>query len=733
MSMTINIARNNILRWIDKETEKQVQERVLWVNEKREYIKVIDVFSKKAMPFTRTIAEIDLALNSNQLFLAPNDPFAFLYSDSDYLEKYKDEIDAAFAIIKDAVVNEPYIYIEEYRGPIVVEIVEMKKVTKRTVYKYLRKWWQRGMTKYALAPDFFECGAPGKEKRCLEEKRGRPSFESLHDDDKKGINIDKNIKRLLEAGYDEFYLSLKKTLVDAHQRTLEKYFNIGFYEKDGDIVPKMPPAETLPTRDQFYYWGAKPHKLTEIIIARKGQLEFDQNHRAIVGNSTQMAFGPGSIFQVDCTRPKLYLVSSFDPMRIIGRPILYIFIDVFSRMIVGMHVSLKAPQWETAVMGLANVLTDKVNFCARYGITISYEEWPNDCIGDEMIGDRGEFISISSDSIPASLPTMLSNTPPHRCDWKGMIERKWGLVEEKVVDGMQGKVENLKPKRGKRDYRLEADTTPADFVASVIRMILFHNNHHNMKWYNRDEFMITENVSKIPVELWKWGIKNRSGHLYHMDPHAAITALLPKVEASITPSGICLDDVYYLSDNPDRNDWLVRARSIRRSTTQVIPDLCTVNHIYVETTVAGRKGIEKWDLAPISDHYRGRFWEEVKDKRDIERLADASHRTNEIQAKAELNAHLDGIKNRAKERYQNAITNKTDKERIADIPDNRRREVVLMADKTKAEQLAESASSENKEHMEVVYEIESVESVLARQRQANFDKLREVRGRMLND
>ncbi|WP_164907503.1 hypothetical protein [Clostridium septicum] len=45
--------------------------------------------------------------------------------------------------------------------------------------------------------------------------------------------------------------------------------------------------------------------------------------------------GPGSLYQIDATVADVYLVSEFNRNWIIGRPVLYMVLDSFSRMIVG--------------------------------------------------------------------------------------------------------------------------------------------------------------------------------------------------------------------------------------------------------------------------------------------------------------------------------------------------------------------------------------------------------------
>ena len=112
-----------------------------------------------------------------------------------------------------------------------------------------------------------------------------------------------------------------------------------------------------------------------------------------------MAFGPGSLYQIDATIVDLYLVSSFNRTCIIGRPVLYLVVDVFSRMIVGMSVLLEGPSWVGAMLALDCAMSDKVSFCAQYGIEITSEQWNCHHLPKAILADRGEFESYNADTL----------------------------------------------------------------------------------------------------------------------------------------------------------------------------------------------------------------------------------------------------------------------------------------------------------------------------------------------
>ncbi|NUE21545.1 hypothetical protein HUC07_23460 [Escherichia coli] len=95
--------------------------------------------------------------------------------------------------------------------------------------------------------------------------------------------------------------------------------------------------------------------------------------RGVMGTSRQHIFGPCARFEIDATLMDIYLVSVFNRAWIIGRPVLYVVVDVFSGMVVGFYLGLEGPSWDGARLALFNAFTDKVAFCRDFGVEITQE------------------------------------------------------------------------------------------------------------------------------------------------------------------------------------------------------------------------------------------------------------------------------------------------------------------------------------------------------------------------
>src|SRR5690606_24251979 len=84
--------------------------------------------------------------------------------------------------------------------------------------------------------------------------------------------------------------------------------------------------------------------------------------------------GVGHYYEIDATIADIYLVSSEDVNKIIGKPTLYLIIDRKSRLIVGFYFGLENASWNGAMQAILCISENKRGLCARYGVR-------SDCLG----------------------------------------------------------------------------------------------------------------------------------------------------------------------------------------------------------------------------------------------------------------------------------------------------------------------------------------------------------------
>ncbi len=671
------IAVNSIIEWVGTQdaNKKPILDRILWVSPSGEQCVLILIYAETELPYWVPLKDVEDALLDGRALKRTIDPYAWYASpDKDFLQKHAVKRDIAWEIIKSLVTNEPDIYDESKRGLLIKDASLKHNIHKKSIYKYLHKYWTRGKIINALLPDYQKCGGYGSQRELTEEskKRGRPPKLVIRFPEQNRRNIDEDTKKTIRFAMNKYYINSTvqpTTIGKAYNKMLQSHFNIGFDTKNGVEIPILPPANELPSKAQFKYWGNKSVDLVKLLKAQHGERGFVLKHRDILGESTQMAAGPCSLFQVDATVADVYLVNRLKRDDIIGRPIVYVCIDVFSRLIAGIYVGLEGPSWLGAMIAFANTAESKVDYCSRYDISIVEDDWPCHFLPERLMADRGEFISESSDSIVEGLDINIENTPPYRADWKGIVEQYFRCLNLKGIKWLPGAVRGRQ--RGERDCRLDAQLDLDQFTKILIHNVIRHNNSQWIEDYPLSADMIADGIKPIPMELWKWGIVNRVGHLQEATIDRVRLALMPKDTARITTQGILFKGLHYVCERALREQWFVRARHFGRTSMEASYDPRSNKFIYLRVR---EEPIEVCYLLDKDSRYAGCTYEEVIDAQCNKSIAKDTHESARNQAQAVCDANVDAIIGEGAMLSQQVPTTKSNLERTKGVKANRKAE-----------------------------------------------------------
>lgn len=290
--------------------------------------------------------------------------------------------------------------------------------------------------------------------------------------------------------------------------------------------------------------------------------------------------------------------------KVIGRPTLYIMVDVFSRLIMGFYLTIADPSWECAKNLLYNVAMDKVEFCAQNGVNIEQDEWPCAGLPRKILTDNGECGKRNGDLIPLGVGIELQTASSYRPDMKGAVERCFRMINEMVRMWLPGGVQPDAQERGVRDYRRDACLTVSEMRKVIIRCICACN-HRTMEAYPQDAADLqVSGVVPMPVDIWQWGIGHRGGALRSCSQERLKYYLLTQGKARITAQGIRFRGLYYTCKSAVREGWFATARQKSTWEVQVSydPNRLDQIYIYLEET----KGPERCDRILRDDEkYQG--------------------------------------------------------------------------------------------------------------------------------
>lgn len=673
----MDIAINSLIQYLDKTsdaTDKIKVERVLYMDAHNDAISVIGMNNENSLPEWRSLENYYHQVSNGFFDVLEVDPWIAKPRHFDELSRAEiSGLVKATKVIESFTSSDPSVmYDSNKRGRIIYELVKNGEATKPTIYLYLKRFWRGGQTSFALIPKFKDRGGKGKLRLSTARdghKRGRPSIVSLATGQSHGMNIDEASREKLISLGKEYYekldeLSLKKVYDDY----LAVYFNKGFaLQAGGDVIPII--ADVVPSFDQFRYWYTQERDRDKVIISRKGRRAFDLEYRPIDGESTSMAFGPGSIYQIDATIGDVFLVSSLNRRHIIGRPVIYVVIDVFSRMVVGFYVGLEGPSWLGMMLAFQNVAADKVKYCQSMGINISEDKWPVKHLPGAVIGDRGELESKNASLLVTGFNVRVSNTPPYRPDWKGIVERHFRLINEKIVDWLPGAVKLNA--RGERDYRLDSALTLGELRKLLTLTFLEYNETHILSDYKLEDDMRRDRIVPTPLKLWDWGIKNRSGALRYFSEESVRLGLLPRSNATVTARGLYYEKRYFTSEYIEKLGWRGKARDeawkVRIAYHPWMPSIIWLivedGNELIQCNEINQRGISS------GEHIAEKQLEDALSSYD-QTIAAESMRQTHIQYQNEANK----IKENAKQEVKNMPKSKSNKERLSNIGANRQAE-----------------------------------------------------------
>ncbi len=504
--------------------------------------------------------------------------------------------DENYELIKPLVLN-PLFYIPKKRSEIISQIIQNQGSTKQTLYRLARRYWQRGQTPNSLIPDYINSGAKGSIRSTSGKKIGRPRQYASG----VGTTVNEHTSKLFSIVINKYLLTEKKlSFLYVHRKFQEMYKT--FY-------PETPESE-IPTTWQLKHFYNREYGQIERIQKRYSKIEYNKDIKPLRSTANTQALGPGSRFEIDATIADIYLVSDSDRHNIVGRPIIYFVIDVFSRMVAGIYIGFENPSYVAAMQALGIAMTDKVEYCKQFGIEIRHEDWPITGLPDAILADRGELLGHQIEALERNFSVRIENTPPYRGDAKGIVERCFNTFQAEFKPFAPGVVQGVKEKkRGGNDYRLDAKLTIHDFTEIILSSVIYRNCFHVLTKYDRDIDMPLD-LPMTPLSLWNWGLQHRSGLLRSAPVDALKMSLLPRTKATLSDLGICIFGIYYSSPEIIKQGWLHRAKETKRPDSfEVAYDPRSADNIYL---FPNKNSMEHWvcKLTEKSREFIGcSFWD----------------------------------------------------------------------------------------------------------------------------
>ena len=622
--------------------------RILWLPPGSIDVTLINTASDGGMPFQMPRAELDGQLDASTAVALADDPAAATIRADSSLSAAEIEIrDRRYEYILPLIEDpERLVLDEDLRASAIKAHFAQHGGSKQSVYTYLGLWWRAGQLANALVPAYSVSAQARKAPTPGQKKLGRPRY-GVEGNGLTGVNVTPEMVGLMQAG--RAFLNRGKSVHQAYRETLLLNFSDQVVV-DGLRRNLVRPDHQIPSEDQFIYHVVRKIGRGDVLKAVKGDTRFERRNRPRTGTTKDLADGPGGVYQIDATICDIYLRSRKYAGRLIGRPVLYIVIDVYTRMIVGFHVALSGPSWETAKLALMNAMSDKVTYCASIGKPITETQWPSRHLCRRLVIDRGTDVAgVNGGAAAKGLGYKRSRLPPYRPDWKGLVESRFDLIHEGDIKWAPGATHGRE--RGEPKHQLDAKYTLATFNVLILNFILNYNRSFQIN-NPPSGYVGTDGRPPTPLDLWEFGCTACAAPQV-ADPRRVQANLMHVGSARETDKGLLFSGLHYQSIDPEKMRMFRRVPGRRWATHEIRHDPRDVSSILLP--VDGGARFETFHLTPADVDFNGWTQDEVTDfrasKREGRRLAAddqhaamSEHQANQADLERRVEAETDGVR-----------------------------------------------------------------------------------------
>lgn len=441
---------------------------------------------------------------------------------------------------------------------------------KTMFYQIIREYLQSGRDITSLYPKY----KSKKEEYSYKKKTGRPSVIN------QGIPLTNEVKMHFEYGIAEYKKKRKMSKRDAYNAVIEKYYTGYYTDPFGNPVYSIFPPDRMPTIEQFlHYMEKRLPKYQQQIIETSPQ-EYRNDFRPLYGDSLDSVCGPGDVWEMDECEIDVDLVTEKNPLISGLRPVLYLMIDVYSKMVVAFSISYE----NNSFLGMTNcflsLLDDKVQMCRDAGVPVPENFWPANCLPNKIRTDYGsEYISDDAIRLFQSLNITHDYAPPGTGSMKGQVEQFFHQLHTAQNPVTENK--GLITKRHDSNHKEKAVMTITEYRRFALLFIIQHNAKHLTNYPLSQEMLSAGmNPSPTPYQIWDFGVKMYGQPRPIINENNFRFALLSQVDASISRMGITFNGLHYADPLNSHLDLAMKNALGRRKKMPIRIDTRDISRIY---------------------------------------------------------------------------------------------------------------------------------------------------------
>lgn len=454
-------------------------------------------------------------------------------------------------------------------GGLVKSAVDASGLSRALIYKCWSQLCRLGFREESLRPRRDRCGAPGIARPCdtdgrkkagrkTEKQRVARASGKLLPPEQPGIST--QWRHWIMAA-DKKIPSPKPDFPARYTQIMNSEFVKRYLQENNDLIPLELKMGEYPNRGQV-----KRVLLTEVprlqkLLEKTTKGHFLRSLRGMTGRNWKGVAGPGHTWAIDSTIGDIYLRSSVNRAWIIGRPVVYIIVDIWSTAVVGFYVCLTGPSWDTAKVSLFNAAADPalVADLWQYQPVLCLHPFPT--MPAVLMCDRGEYLSRAASLTGAKLIPCLSYAPPYRPDMKGLVEVLHRIEKDRQYLWVPGAIDARREEYELRRFDPNEAVLTVREYTEYLHTIFSEYNLTANRVARVDTHMIAAGVMPSPAGLWRWGHEVGIGTRRGFTQSELVTSLLPNQSATVSRAGVKFGGLHYESDVVNEEQWTAHARN----------------------------------------------------------------------------------------------------------------------------------------------------------------------------
>lgn len=533
--------------------------------------------------------------------------------------------------------------IENHVGPTFMEIVGKKTkkwftelyqsmgISKCTAFRIINRYLKSSPKENGLLDSRFSSYSSNRQSRYNGCGRKTAKGESPH------VINDDDIRNM-EQAFEIYKGGQQRTIHNAYLWMLDRYYSYevaipaAINSSATTIRRPLQPGERVSERQFRTFLNDRKQELME---AKLGIRAFRNNNRRLFGRPSADVPYAGYLVEVDALDMDLNIVSDYNKDKAVSRPTLYAMRDVLTGMVLAVAVTLE----KNSKMGISrlvmNLLEDKVELAASFGITLNPQFWPSGIIPSVWRTDHGsDFMSKDLEIALAKIGVRKETVPPATGSFKGKIESLFKVFYTELNPVFEG--HGLVSRKYKGNDIEGACLTLTSLWEIVVRFVIWFNTHP----YKTIERKLTPEMLKEPdatntsAFLWKYSIEHY-GSPRHFDDDSrrqTLFNLMEPVNASICRDGIHVLGLIYDEPSDDlelsAKILLATGKSSRKANDNIVfrRDPATVEYLYYvqggvirKCSLNTQRSGSDFQITSMGNTKRYMTWDEYDDFRSLEK------------------------------------------------------------------------------------------------------------------